>query len=106
MTFPDFIRQDTDGYVRLTGHRIGLQDLVFFYNEGFSPEMLLGQFPTLSLPLIHRAIAFYLDNKAEVDAYIARCEAEVEQQRAAAKKGPDLAQLRRRMQAMGRAEGT
>jgi hypothetical protein len=77
--------------------------VVHFYNEGYSPEMLLGQFPTLPLPLIYHTIAFYLENQSEVDSYIARSDEAIAQQREAARKGPDLAELRRRMEAMSQA---
>jgi uncharacterized protein (DUF433 family) len=105
MNLPDYLTQDPDGYIRLTGHRIGIQDVVHFYNEGYSPEMLVGQYPTLPLSLIHKTIAFYLDNQAEVDGYLARCDTAIEAQRAAAQKGPGLAELRRRLQATKSAEG-
>jgi uncharacterized protein (DUF433 family) len=97
MTFPEFLTQDADGYIHVTGHRIGLQDLVYHYNEGYSPEALLEAFPTLSLALVHKVIAFYLEDKGEVDAFVAMCEAEVERQRAVAPRGPDAAELRRRL---------
>ena len=99
MTLPDYLTQGADGYIHVTGHRIGLQDLVYYYNEGYSPEALLEAFPTLSLALIHRLIAFCLEQTADVDAYVATCEQEVERQRAAAPRGPDVAELRRRLAA-------
>ena len=102
MTLPDFLT-DTDGYIRLTGHRIGLVDIVYYFNEGYSPEMLMGQYPTLPLALIYKVIAFYLENQDQVDAYVATDQAEVERHAAAAKKGPSLAELRRRMENMRRA---
>jgi uncharacterized protein (DUF433 family) len=105
MILPEFITQDADGQIHLTGHRISIQDVVDFYNEGYSPEMLLGQYPTLSLPLIHKTIAFYLENQAEIDAYIARCESAIEEQRANAKHGPSIRELQKRMEAVARAEG-
>jgi uncharacterized protein (DUF433 family) len=105
MNLPEYLTQDSAGYIHVTGHRIGLQDLVFFHNEGYSREMLLGQFPTLSLPVIDQVVSFYQQNRGEVDEWIARNDAEVEGQRAAAKKGPDLDELRRRAQAMRRAQG-
>jgi uncharacterized protein (DUF433 family) len=104
MTLPDFISQDTDGYIRLTGHRIGLQDIAYYFNEGYSPEMLSEQFPTLPMYLIYKTIGFYLENQGEVDAYLEQCYAEIDRQRATAKKGPDLAELRRRLEAKRRAE--
>jgi uncharacterized protein (DUF433 family) len=99
MTLPDYLTQDADGYIHVTGHRVGLQDLVYYYNEGYSPESLLEAFPTLSLALIHKMIVFYLEQTADVDAYVAKCEQEVERQRTAAPRGPDMAELRRRLAA-------
>lgn len=99
MTLPEFLTQDADGTIHVTGHRIGLHDLVYYYKEGYSPEALLEAFPTLSLSVINNAITFYLEQQVEVDAYVARCEAEMERQRGAAPRGPDMAELRRRLAA-------
>jgi uncharacterized protein (DUF433 family) len=88
----------------VAGHRIGLEDVVHFYNQGYSPEMLLEAFPTLSPALIHKLLGYYLDHQAEVDASVAANEAEMERQRAAAPRGPDLAELRRRLKAKQAAE--
>ena len=104
MNLPEFLVDHPDGEIRLTGHRIGLYHVVFYYNEGYSPEMLVEQFPTLSLALVHKVIAFYLENQAEVDAYIARHEAECERLRASTPASPGLMQLRQRLQAMRKAE--
>ena len=100
MILPDFLVDHPDGEIRLTGHRIGLFHVVRYYNEGFSPEMLSEQFPTLSLALLHKVIAFYLENQAEVDAYVANYAAELEQQRAAAPPGKSLEELRLRLQSL------
>jgi uncharacterized protein (DUF433 family) len=99
MTLPDYLTQDADGYIHVTGHRIGLQDLVHYYNEESSPESLLETFPTLSKVLVHKFIAFYAEEQVEVDAYVGRCEDEMERQRAAAPRGPDAAELGRRLAA-------
>jgi uncharacterized protein (DUF433 family) len=105
MNMPDFLTQDPDGYIHLTGHRIGIQDVIDFYNDGYSPEMLVEQYPTLSLATIYRTIAFYLDDRTGVDEYIERCKGEVERQRKVAPKGPDVHELRRRLEAGRLAEG-
>jgi len=99
MTLPDFLVQDADGYAHLVGHRIGLQDVVHFYNEGCSAEELCEVFPTLPLALIHKVIAFYLENANEVQQYMAANDTEMERQRAEATSGPDVAELRRRLAA-------
>ena len=85
-----------DDDIRVKGHRIGLEHIVYFYNQGYSPEMIFGQFPSLTLAMIHKLIAFYLEHPVEVDAYVANCEVDVSLQRAAAPASPDLAELRRR----------
>ena len=69
---PDFL-VDSDGEIRLKDHRIGIYHLIQNYNEGKSAEMLSSRYPTLPLPLVHKVIAFYLENQGEVDSYLARC---------------------------------
>lgn len=97
MTLPDFLTQSADGEIRLANHRIGLYQLVQAYNEGESAEMLASRYPTLSLSLVHKTIAFYLDNQAEVDAYVGQCAEALAGLRQA---GPvlDLSDLRQRTQ--------
>lgn len=104
MNLPDFLTELAYGEIRLTGHRIGLFHVVKYYNEGYSPEMLVEQFPTLELALIHKVIAFYLENRGAVDAYVTNYDAELEQQRAVAPQGPSLAELRRRLEALREVE--
>lgn len=95
MQLPDFLFCPSPGAIRLTGHRIGLEHVVDFYNQGFSAEMLVEQFPSLPLALIHKVIAFYLENQAEVDAYVAST---ATPEGAIPPASPNLAELRRRFQ--------
>lgn len=97
MNLPDFLTQD-DGEVRVTGTRVGLFHLLSDYNEGDSAETLAEQYPTVPLATVHKVVAFYLENKAEVDRYLSDYQAELDRQRAA---GPyvDLDELRRRFAA-------
>jgi len=106
MQLPDFLQSEPDtGFIRLTGHRIGLTHVVRLYNEGNSAELISASFPTLPLPLVHKVLAFYLENQAEVDAHVAADTAELRRQEAEAdanRKGPTLAELRRRFNSMRR----
>ena len=102
MELPVFLTRDGDGFIHLSGHRIGLASLIHYYNEGLSAEMLASEYPTVSLSLVHRVIAFYLDNREAVDEYIAHCDREMEHQRSLAKKGPSASELRKRMETMRR----
>jgi hypothetical protein len=74
MNLPDFLTKEEDGLIRVNIPRIGLAELVHHYNQHWSPEMLCCQYPALPLALIHEVIAFYQENRSEVDAYIARTE--------------------------------
>ena len=73
--------------------------MVHYYNEGCSAEELCEIFPTLPLPLVHKIIAFYLEDLEDVNGNIANHEAGMERQRAAATHGPDTVELRRRLAA-------
>jgi uncharacterized protein (DUF433 family) len=104
MTLPDFLTEDAGGEIRVTGHRIGLFHLVHYYNEGYPAEMLACQYPTLPLALIHKVIAFYLENRPEVDAYVATCRDELSRQRDANPRRIEANVLRQRLEAVQRAE--
>jgi uncharacterized protein (DUF433 family) len=106
MKLPDFLEDEGYGVIRLTGHRIGLHDVIYFYREGYSAEALGCQFPTLSLAEIHKVIAFYLENQKEVDTYVDEHEADCEKHRTAAAKGPTLKELRQRLARMRKAEAS
>jgi uncharacterized protein (DUF433 family) len=104
MQLPDFLTEHAYGAIRLTGHRIGLEHVMYYYHQGCSPEMLVEQYPTLSLELVQKVIAFYEQNREEVDAYVADCESKAEQLRATTPSVIDWAELRRRFEAMRRQE--
>lgn len=100
---PPCLHWHPDGEIRLVGHRIGLYQFIFYYNQGFTAEMLLGQFPTLELATIHKVIAFYLDHQAEVDRYVADYQAELDHLRATLPHAPSVADLRKRLEARPKA---
>jgi len=96
MDLPNFLTRYSDGEIRLTGHRIGLYHLVSYYHQGESAEMLACRFPTLSLPLVHKVLAFYLENREEIDLFVTEYAAELERERASATP-VDWNALRRRL---------
>jgi uncharacterized protein (DUF433 family) len=98
MQLPEFLTRSADGEIQLTGHRIGLYHVIQYYNEGESAEMLASRYPTLPLSLVHKVIAFYLDNQADVDAYIAACVTVIAEQHGSARQ-LDLSALRQRLSA-------
>jgi uncharacterized protein (DUF433 family) len=65
--------------IRIKGHRIGIEHVLAVYQEGYSPEAIAQGFPGLSLEKIYATITYYLHNKTEVVAYLARQAALVEE---------------------------
>ena len=104
MNLPGFLTEAPFGEIRLTGHRIGLYHVVKGFNDGKSPEALAEQYPTLPLALIYAVIAFYVQNRVEVDEYVARVRSEIARQVAELPKGPTLAELKQRLADKRRAE--
>jgi len=58
--------------IRIKGHRIGIDDVLYYYLDGYTPEEIAANLPTLSLEQIHATITYYLHNRAGVDAYLSR----------------------------------
>jgi hypothetical protein len=69
---------------------------VHAYWDGRSPEAIAADFPSLTLEQIHGAIAFYLRNRAEIDAYLSEQDAHWQQFQAesTAKHNPLLQRVR------------
>ncbi|MBI1916396.1 MAG: DUF433 domain-containing protein [Planctomycetes bacterium] len=101
MILPDFLTQDADGEVRLMGHRVGLYSVVRSYQEGHSAEQIHAEFPSLSLAHVYKVLAFYLENRPEVDAYATAYREELEQQSKSLRQGPSREELQRRWQEKG-----
>lgn len=96
MQLPDFLCTDDGGFIHARGHRIGLHHVVRLYADGYSPEMVSESFPTLPLALIHKIIAFYLENRPEVGAYVAEHDREIDRQASQPQGTPTLAELHKR----------
>ncbi len=106
MQLPEFLTEVEPGEVRLTGHRIGLYHVIADHKEGYSAKRLHEEFPTLSPDLIEQVLAFYQANRAEVDAYVADYQAEIERQIANTPRSVSYDELLRRYEAKKRAEKT
>jgi len=102
MTLPDFLQHDPDGEIHLKDHRIGLYHVMYYYKDGHSPEMLACRYPTLPLALIHKVIAFCLENQVEADAYFAEYQAKLQRDRGENPRRLEVEQLRERLAAMQR----
>jgi uncharacterized protein (DUF433 family) len=104
MNLPKFLIDHSDGEIRLTGHRISLYDVVSLYQEGYAPEMLHEEFPSVPLPLIRQVLDFYRENKDDVDVYVAEKRFALERLEASIPPSSTLLRLRRKLEDMRRTE--
>jgi uncharacterized protein (DUF433 family) len=61
-----------DEAIRIAGTRVGMETVVWNYQEGASPEEIALRYPTLTLEQIHATITYYLAHPDRVNAYLQR----------------------------------
>lgn len=67
----EFIAEDD---IRLKGHRIGIDDVLKYYRQGYSPQEILQELPTLNLEKIYVTLAYYHHNQTKIDVYLLKLE--------------------------------
>ncbi|MEW6368660.1 MAG: DUF433 domain-containing protein [Acidobacteriota bacterium] len=65
------LQTDQDGSVRVGNTRVTIEILVGAFNDGFSPEEIVAQYPVLDLADVYAVIGYYLRHRSEIDAYVA-----------------------------------
>jgi uncharacterized protein (DUF433 family) len=58
------------GRARIAGHRIRVQDIVLWTEQGQSPDQIVADFPQLSLGDVYAPLAYYHDHRDEIDGQI------------------------------------
>ncbi len=58
------------GRARIAGHRIRVQDIVLWTEQGRSPDQIVADFPQISLADVYAALAYYHDHREEIDRQI------------------------------------
>jgi uncharacterized protein (DUF433 family) len=64
--------EERDGNHYVAGTRISLDSIVHAFRRGESPEAICQNFELLRLEEVYGAIAFYLANQPDIDAYLIR----------------------------------
>ncbi len=64
--------EDKDGNYYVAGTRVSLDSIVHAFLRGESPETICQNFELLRLEEVYGAIAYYLANQADIDAYLIR----------------------------------
>jgi uncharacterized protein (DUF433 family) len=67
-----YVCVDDHGVYRVAATRVMLDAVVASFHQGHSPESIRQQYPALTLEEVYGSIAYYLANRPEVDAYLAR----------------------------------
>ena len=74
MDLRDYFDFIDDENIRIHGHRVYLDNVLSNYLWGEGPDELQQRYPQMSMEKIYAIILYYLANKAEVEAYMARVE--------------------------------
>lgn len=74
-----------DDVYRLIGTRASLDSVVHAFWRGETAESITQAFPVLALEQVYGALAFYLANRPEVDAYLQQTDTEFAALRQAAR---------------------
>jgi uncharacterized protein (DUF433 family) len=75
----EYIEIDAQGNAKITGSRTKVKQIIKDQLNGLSPEEIHDAYPHLTLAVIHAALAYYYDHRAEIDAQIADDVREYEQ---------------------------
>jgi uncharacterized protein (DUF433 family) len=97
------LREDR-GVIRVGRTRVTLDTVITAFLMGATPEEIAQRYPTLDLGDIYAVIAYYLHQRAEVDAYLADQRRQVEQARREQEARFDPTGLRDRLLARRAAE--
>ena len=73
------IQFDEHGVARVGGTRVTLETVLWTFNEGASAEDIVSRYPALSLADVYAVIAYYLNNRAQIDTYLSQAD-ETEQE--------------------------
>ncbi|HKI34097.1 MAG TPA: DUF433 domain-containing protein [Gemmataceae bacterium] len=55
--------------IRIKGHRIAIENVIDYFNQGMQPREICEKLPTLTLEEVYATVTYYLHNKEKVDAY-------------------------------------
>ena len=62
--------EQRDGGYWIAGTRVSLSSVAHAFLNGQTAESIADSFPILTLEQVYGAVAFYLANRAEIDAYL------------------------------------
>ncbi len=91
--------------IRFKDHRIGIDDVLYYYLKGDQPRAIQERYPTLTIEQVEAAIAYYHRNRPAMDRYLEAHAQWAEQRRAVLEADPPPVALRIREQLQASREG-
>ena len=71
MQIEEYFDYSSDGDIRIRGHRIGIEDVLYEHLcNGLSAEELAARFPTLGQEQIYATVLYYLQNREKIGNYL------------------------------------
>lgn len=65
------LEKDASGVLYVGATRVPLDTVVYAFNDGATAEEIVWRYPTLDLTQVYAAISYYLQNRGEVEKYLA-----------------------------------
>lgn len=104
MNFPTItevpLRQAIHGVILVGDTRVPLDTVLWWFNQGDSPEDIVQHFTSLKLADVYAVIGYYLQHREEVDAYLRKRTEELAQIRAEVEAQQPVAEWRARLLAI------
>jgi uncharacterized protein (DUF433 family) len=102
IAFPDAtpvpLHTDKHGVIRVGGTRVPLETVIDAFQRGETPEQIIFSFPILKLADVYAVIAYYLQHRDEIGAYIRQAEEEGDRiRREIETRQPDTVGIRARL---------
>ncbi len=95
---------DEHGAIKIKGTRVPVDNIIGGYKRGETPEKIVENFDVLKLSDVYATIAYYLDNKDDLNIYLEKRETEAEQIKQNILSQPHMETMRERFSALKRAE--
>jgi len=100
-TQPVTLTKTDDGTIRIGKTRVSLESVAHHFQMGATAEEIAQKFPALTLAEVYGAVAYFLNNREEVESYLQKQEVESDavQAEAEAKYQTQTEELRERISA-------
>jgi uncharacterized protein (DUF433 family) len=95
---------DQHGIMRVGATRVTLDTVVHAFEQGHTAEEIVSHYPALRLADVYAVIAYYLNNQAEVHAYLHQQQTEAQKTREQIEVKAEYQAFRQRLLARHRAK--